>query len=282
VSRAASGVYTGLAAQVVSMAALAVFEEARGRRLAHQIAAFGGDPNAPGAGQVVGAATAFAVLILAVAATTAATGFAYLVWMRRVRPEVPGVALATAWLLPGVNLVAPPILAHRAWREAHRGGAAGHEGRSVRAAERQQRQQKPGTTDGSGDRPRWLALLACWWLSLLTTLGLVLTEPARGGSGLTGLGLLELAVATAAALLCAATVREITALHASSGAERKRAAKPLMLHGGGVRSEERTPENRPERQPELPELACQSRRWGSPGRPRNRPSRIPDVGPMSE
>ncbi|WP_370028550.1 DUF4328 domain-containing protein [Planotetraspora sp. GP83] len=230
-SRAAVAVYACLAVQAVTMASLAVFEEVRGRRLAHQIAAFGGDPHAPGARQVVGAVTVFAIVMMAVAATTTAAAVAYLVWSRRVR-QAPqsgysgysgsGLGLVAAWLLPGVNLVVPPLLVDRAWREL--------------AGERPARDAR--------SRARWLVLLTCWWLSWLAALFLVFVRPAHSGRDLTGVGLTDLAATIVAAILCAATVRELTAL--------------------------REAPHRPVVGPELPELACQSRRWSSRG------------GPMSE
>ena len=45
--KAASAVYVTLAAQVLSLGALVLFEQVRGRRLATQLAAFGGVPQAP-------------------------------------------------------------------------------------------------------------------------------------------------------------------------------------------------------------------------------------------
>ncbi|MCT9933868.1 DUF4328 domain-containing protein [Planotetraspora sp. A-T 1434] len=233
VSRAAVAVYVCLTAQAVSMGALAVFEEVRGRRLAHQIAAFGGDPHAPGARQVVGAVTVFAIVMMAVAATTAAAAVAYVVWSRRLR-QAPhgqysgsGLGLAAAWLVPGVNLVVPPLLVDRAWREL--------------AGERPARDAR--------SRARWLVLLTCWWLSWLVALFLVFVRPAHSGRDLTGVGLTDLAATVVAAILCAATVRELTAL--SEAPHRQAPHRPVVG-------------------PELPELACQSRRWSSRG------------GPMSE
>lgn len=136
VSRAAAGVYACLAAQVVSLTALAVFEQARGRRLAAQIAAFGGDPASPAARAVSGAATAFAVLVLVLLTATVAAVVAYLSWLRLVRPGTPPAVLAVACLVPGINLVMPPILADLAWRETP---APARGARDVRGA-------RPGTT----------------------------------------------------------------------------------------------------------------------------------------
>ncbi len=303
-SRAAAGVYAGLAAQAVSMAALAVFEETRGRRLAAQLAAFGGDPDAPEAGRLIGAVSFFAVLIIAVAAATALAGSAYLSWLRRVRPGIPAPALAAVWLLPGVNLVMPPILADLAWRDAVRNNG-------LRAA-----------WGRGAQRPRWLLLVGCWWLSWLGALGLVFARPTHPGRDLTGIGLPALAAVVVAAVLCAATVREITSLHEDhddhesrdgggtrqtgtgrdgeidgSGESRTaRQAHPAQgLDDPGRPGRTRPPAHRSSYRravrnghraegagPELPELACQSRRWGSSGWRRNRPSRTPEAGPMSE
>lgn len=317
-SRAAAGVYAGLAAQAVSVAALAVFEETRGRRLAAQLAAFSGDPDAPEAARLVGAASFFAVLIIAAAAATALAGSAYLSWFRRVRPGVPTPALAAVWLLPGVNLVMPPILADLAWRDAVRTtGRRAARGRGVQ-------------------RPRWLLLLGCWWLSWLGALGLVFAGPTQPGADLTGIGLPALAAVVVAAILCAATVRELTCLHedhddrkkresrknhegredgragvgthqigagrdggiggSGEGRTTTRQASPAQdrgdagapgparppAHHSSYRRAVRTGHRAEGAGPELPELACQSRRWGSSGWRRNRPSRTPEAGPMSE
>lgn len=311
VSQAAAGVYAGLAAQVVSMAALAVFEETRGRRLAAQIAAFGGDPAAPAAQEVTGPATAFAVLVLLLLAATAASALAYLAWLRRVRPATPPAALAAACLVPGINLVLPPILADRAWREP--------------PVSRTRPRGLPGNPEPSGprsgrDRVRWLVLLSCWWLSWLATLGLVFTGTDR--TGLTGLGVPQVVAAAVAALLCAATVRAVTVRHdlAARGRGLAGAAgstvRPVHAAGGETGGEKRAAilgetrtilgethaiggeshamsrdahtayatgggAHRPGGGPELPELACQSLRWGSPW-PRNRPSRAAGGAPLSE
>lgn len=321
VSRAAAGLYAALAAQVVSVTALAVFDEARGRRLASQIAAFGGDPASPAARSVSGAATVFAVLVLVLLATTVTTAIAYLSWLRQVRPATPPAALAAACLLPGVNLVAPPFLADLAWREAPAR-------RHGRPADRTRRENHPDHGE-PGNRPtertRWLVILACWWLSWLAALGLVFAGPAR--DGLTGLGTQQAAALAVAALLCASAVREVTARHAGGGhghgtrpsirpavrlnhAERP-SGMPTAEEGGmagtfddagsgtpddgpghvpGTAHITRTApgngdgkDHLPGDGPELPELACQSRRWGSAGRPeRNRPSRAAGGAPLSE
>ncbi|MEN3539313.1 hypothetical protein AAH991_29660 [Microbispora sp. ZYX-F-249] len=309
VNRAAAGVYAALAAQVVSVAALAVFEESRGSRLASQIAAFGGDPAAPAARAVSGAATTFAVLVLALLTATVTAALAYLSWLRQVRPATPPVALAAACLVPGVNLVVPLFLTDLAWREAP---AKPH----GRPADRTRRANGPGTAGGTGgpaERTRWLVLLACWWVSWLAALGLAFAGPAR--EGLTGLGTPQAAAAAVAALLCASAVREVTARH--TGAGHGRAARPAprpqvrLNHGldpaapGPALDQAERPsgrpvaaapagraaragrsdggeDHRPGDGPELPELACQSRRWGSPGWPRNRPSRAAGGAPLSE
>ncbi|SIR45027.1 hypothetical protein SAMN05421833_10984 [Microbispora rosea] len=285
-SRAAAGVYAALAAQVVSVAALAVFEESRGRRLAAQIAAFGGDPASPAARTVSGAATAFAVLVLLMIGATVACAAAYLSWLRAVRPATPPVVLAAACLVPGVNLVVPPFLADLAWRE----GPAGRPRRSGPAR---------GEPYDGRDRTRWLVVLSCWWVSWLAALGLVFAGPAR--DGLTGLGTPQAAAVAVAALLCASAVHEITARHTGTGGNR--AARPAVRpqvrlgHGerpsgmpaapaggraGAVPTDGGEEDHRPGGGPELPELACQSRRWGADGWPRNRPSRTAGGAPLSE
>ncbi len=304
VSRGAAGVYAALAAQVVSVAALAVFEETRGRRLATQIAAFGGDPASPAARTVSGAATAFAVLVLVMIGATVACAAAYLSWLRRVRPATPPVALVAACLVPGVNLVVPPFLADLAWRE----GPAGHPRRSGGPA-RSGIVRSGGLVRsepyGGWDRTRWLVVLACWWVSWLAALGLVFAGPAR--DGLTGLGTPQAAAVAVAALLCASAVHEVTARH--TGAGRTRAARPAVRpqvrlgHGerpsgmpssgtpdtapvgsqaGVALADGGGEDHRPGGGPELPELACQSRRWGADGWPRNRPSRTAGGAPLSE
>ncbi|TQS30320.1 DUF4328 domain-containing protein [Microbispora sp. KK1-11] len=310
VSRAAAGVYAALAAQVVSVAALAVFEETRGRRLATQIAAFGGDPASPAARTVSGAATAFAVLVLVVIGATVACAAAYLSWLRRVRPATPPVALAAACLVPGVNLVIPPFLADLAWREGpagrtRRGGGPVPGGDTLRSGGIARSEPY-----GGRDRTRWLVVLACWWVSWLAALGLVFAGPAR--DGLTGLGTSQAAAVAVAALLCASAVHEVTARHAGAG--RKRAVRPAVRpqvrlgHGerpSGMPAAPVTPaarvtpaasaesragaaltdggeDHRAGGGPELPELACQSRRWGADGWPGNRPSRTAGGAPLSE
>ncbi|GAA0391436.1 hypothetical protein Acor_18580 [Acrocarpospora corrugata] len=189
--RAAAGVYASLGAQVTATSALVLFEELRGHRLAREIASFGGDPDAPGAREVVGAVTVFAVLMMLVVTTTLIAGVTYLVWLRRARPFSSSTSVLAAWLLPGVNLIVPPLLADWAWQETDRQG-----------------------------RTRWLTLLTTWWLSWLTVLWVLLVH-LPDATGLTGLGVPELAVIAFAALLCAGTVREITTNHVRSHALRR-------------------------------------------------------------
>lgn len=287
VSRSAAGVYAGLATQVVAMTALVVFEETRGRGLAARIATFGGDPDAPGAHQVMGAVSIFAILIIAALTATALAVAAYLTWLRRVQPHTPALALTAAVLLPGVNLVMPPILADLAWRKAVR-----HNGPEFASAH-------------GARRPRWLMLVGCWWLSWLAALGLVFARPTQPGRDLTGVDLPALAAIVVAAILCAATVREISRLHEEDG-EGGRPQAPRSRQRGAAPHRERLTRESPERPrgprplahrfgyhrrtlrdghrvgPELPELACQSRRWGSAGWRTDRPARTPGAGPISE
>ncbi|MEV0593830.1 DUF4328 domain-containing protein [Nonomuraea cavernae] len=188
-TKAASAVYVTLVAQVLSLGSLVIFEEIRGRRLAAQLAAFGGRPYGADAEAVVGAVTVFAVLMMLVAGTTVAAAVAYLTWLVRARQvndrSVPSGPVVTAWLVPGLNLVAPPVLVDEIWRGSH---------------------------PPIDRRVRWLALLGAWWVSWLATLALVgsrlLFESSPGD--LTGIGVPELACLSLAALLCAATVRTIT------------------------------------------------------------------------
>ncbi|MFB9530461.1 DUF4328 domain-containing protein [Nonomuraea roseola] len=171
------------------MTALVAFEEIRGRRLAAEIVIMGGDPRAPGAEAVVGAVTLFAVLMLAAVTTTFAAGAAYLTWLVRARrankAANPSGPVLAAWLLPGINLIAPVMLVDEVWR---------------------------GARPPFDRRGRWLALVGAWWLSWLTAVALVAIRlPLRDSTGdLTGLSGLELGAAAVAALLCACTVREIT------------------------------------------------------------------------
>ncbi|SDL97989.1 protein of unknown function [Nonomuraea maritima] len=190
-TRAASAVYVTLAAQVLSLCALVIFEQTRGRRLTAQLAAFGGRPQGADAEAVIGAVTVFAVLMMLVAGTSIAAAAAYVTWLVRARQANDRSAatgpVAAAWLVPGVNLVAPAVLVDGVWR---------------------------GARPPAGGRGRWLALLAGWWLSWLTMLALVTIRlPLSTSDGdLTGVGVPELVCAVVAALLCAATVRELTAL----------------------------------------------------------------------
>jgi hypothetical protein len=303
VSRAAAGVYAWLTLQVVAMAALVVFEEARGHRLAQQIAAFGGNPEAPGARQVAGAVTVFAILMMALTIATLAAGAAYLTWLRRALPGASRLGLLAAWLVPPVNLVAPLVLAHRAWRDAGESGAsrnsASRNGGGRNGIIWSEAGQRSGGL-GQENRARWLLLGACWWASWLVALFLVFVRP--GHAGLTGAGLPQLGATIVAAILCAATVREITVLgetRHSPGTrdhqefhdlrERRLQARPpahrssyVLSSGSGSAEPASRDRHPPGAGPELPEPACQSRRWGSAGWPRIRPSRARGVGPISE
>ncbi|SEM95155.1 DUF4328 domain-containing protein [Nonomuraea pusilla] len=188
-TRAATAVYVTLAAQILSLGALVLFETTRGRSLAAQLAAFGGRPRGAEAEAVVGAVTTFAVLMMVMAGTTIAAAAAYATWLVRARQVRDRSALAgpvaAAWLMPGVNLIAPVILVDDVWRAA----------------------EPPRERLG-----RWRLTLAGWWLSWLATLALVTIRlPLDSSAGdLTGVGPLELACAAVAAALCAATVHEIT------------------------------------------------------------------------
>ncbi|WP_062434807.1 hypothetical protein [Herbidospora daliensis] len=177
--RSAFGVYAALTSQIASLAALVAFEELRGRDLALQIAAFGGDPKAPGAEAVIGDVTVFAVLVMAVVVTTIAAAATYLGWLASAA-RVRKLTATAAWLIPVVNLVAPVLLADQAWRE--------------RAKE---------------SRLRWLVLVSAWWVAGLTTISLIV-ESATAHTNLTGLGLRELTAAGVTALLCAATIWEVS------------------------------------------------------------------------
>ena len=176
--RYAVRVYLALAVLVLAMAALVVFEETRGGPLATRIAAIGGDPRAPGAEEITGELTAFALLVLAVPVAWAAAAVAYLRWLGQVRPGA-----LRAWLIPVVNLVAPPFALHAAWREAD---------------------------PPAGRRRRRPALIAAWWLSWLAALATVAVSLVADEDGLTGLGPAAVVVTALAAALCAATVREVT------------------------------------------------------------------------
>ncbi|WP_449064481.1 hypothetical protein [Planomonospora algeriensis] len=126
----AAAVQAALVLQVCAVTALTVFEQARGERLAHEIAALGGDPHAPGAQALVGPVTVFAVLVILVAATTAAAGVAHLVWLARARryaAEITGVRG------PGPRPAPPP-------------------------APRRDRSWRAGSSRGSTWSPR-----RCWW-----------------------------------------------------------------------------------------------------------------------
>ncbi|MEV0616894.1 DUF4328 domain-containing protein [Nonomuraea sp. NPDC050404] len=190
-TRAASAVYVTLTAQLLSIGALVIFELSRGRQLAAELAAFGGRPVGADAEAVVGAVTTFAVLMMLVAGTTVAAAAAYVTWLVRARQandrSAATAPVAAAWLIPGLNLIAPAVLVDEVWRR---------------------------TRPPAGRRGRWLTLLTGWWLSWLATLALVTIRlPLDSSSGdLTGVGVLELACACVAALLCASTVRELTTL----------------------------------------------------------------------
>ncbi|MFG1958276.1 DUF4328 domain-containing protein [Nonomuraea sp. NPDC049028] len=209
-TRAVSVVYVTLAAQVLSLGALVIFEQARGRRLATQLAAFGGRPHGADAQAVVGAVTVFAVLMMLVAGTAIAAAAAYVTWLVRARQandrSAPTGPVAAAWLIPGVNLIAPPLLLDQVWR---------------------------GARPPNDRRPRWLALLAAWWLTWLAMLALVTVRLPLGSSSgdLTGIGLPELACATVSALLCAATVRDITRIQCSHSRAHSRGRARLRTAG---------------------------------------------------
>jgi len=202
--KAASAVYVTLTAQVLSLGALVLFEQVRGRHLAVQLAAFGGRPQGADAEAVVGAVTVFAVLMMLVTGTTVAAAAAYATWLVRARQandaDAPSAPVSAAWLIPGVNLVAPVLLVDEVWR---------------------------GTRPPAGRRERWLALMGAWWLSWLVVLVLVLVVLPRDSGGLTGAGFAELACLAVAALLCAATVREITHLQRLAHASPDIAKQPL-------------------------------------------------------
>ncbi|WP_433242480.1 DUF4328 domain-containing protein [Streptosporangium sp. CA-135522] len=206
-------VYVSLSAQVTAVAALVVFEQVRGRRLAGEISALGGDPHASGAQALVGAVTVFAVLMLLVVATTITAAATYLTWLVQARRSAaPGAGAAPAlagWFLPAVNLVAPPMLVHRLWRACR---------------------------PPANRRARWVALLTAWWLSWLATLALILVrlplDTAPGDTDLTGLGPTELAAVATSALLCAATVRWITRIQTAGARHHRRAqAVPVASQG---------------------------------------------------
>ncbi|MEU4407271.1 DUF4328 domain-containing protein [Streptosporangium sp. NPDC023963] len=199
--RSASAVYVTLTALVIAIAALAVFEQARGRRLVLEIAELGGDPHAPGADAVFGAVTVFAILIMFFAGTAIAAVAAYLNWLLRARQGAGLAAVApvlVSWFVPVVNLVAPAVLADRLWWAS-----------------------RPPLDR----RLRWTALLTAWWLSWLVALALVLARlwpgASRGGTNLTGFGPTELIAVAVASLLCAATVRQITGIQAAGAGHRR-------------------------------------------------------------
>jgi hypothetical protein len=202
--RSALAVYVTLAAQVLATTALVAFEQARGRQLAREITALGGDPHAPGAQAVVGAVSLFAILILFVTVTTIAAAIACLTWLIRARQDAGQTQSAASpvlvgWFVPGVNLIAPPVIMDRLWWAS-----------------------RPPVDR----RTRWLALLTAWWLSWLAALTLILLrllpDASQGSTNLTGLGPVELAVITVAALLCATIVRQISRIQAVGAQYRHR------------------------------------------------------------
>jgi hypothetical protein len=198
-TKAANAVYVTLIAQVLSLGALVLFEQVRGRSLAAELAAFGGRPSGADAEALAGPATAFAVLLLLAVATTVAAAAAHTTWLVRARRRVaPSAAraVAAAWLIPGVNLLAPAVLVYETWR------ATGP--------------PEPG-------RARRIALVTSWWVSWLATVAVfVLVTPSDAPDGLTGLGVPELACLALSAVLCAATVHRITHLQRSTPPARAR------------------------------------------------------------
>ncbi|MFI7445347.1 DUF4328 domain-containing protein [Nonomuraea indica] len=196
-TKAATAVYVTLTAQVLSLGALVLFELTRADRLAEQLAAFGGRPSGADAEAVVGAVTLFAVLIMLLAGTTIASAAAYTTWLVRARQANDRTAsprpVVLAWMVPGVNLLAPALLLDQVWRAA-----------------------RPPLEH----RDRWRALLAAWWVSWLVMLALVVVRlPLDSSGGLTGAGVPELVAFAVSAVLCAATVRTVTRVQCSHGAE---------------------------------------------------------------
>ncbi|MBG0832752.1 DUF4328 domain-containing protein [Planomonospora sp. ID67723] len=204
--KSASAVYAALALQVAATTALVVFESVRGERLAQEIVALGGDTQTAGAQALAGAATVFALLILLVAATTVATAVAYLIWLAGAGRHAgsPVTHVLAGWFVPVLNLVAPPVLLDRLWR---------------------------ASLPPLGQRGPWTALLAAWWLSWLGLLAVVVVRlplDSSSEASLTGLGPAELAVVVLSALLCAATVRELTARQTASARRRRRGPAPVV------------------------------------------------------
>ncbi|WP_329429093.1 DUF4328 domain-containing protein [Streptosporangium sp. NBC_01495] len=200
--KSASAVYVTLTTLVIATAALAVFEQVRGRRLVLEIAELDGDPHAPGADAVFGAVTVFAILIMFFAAAAIAAVAAYLNWLLRARQNADRPAVApvlVSWFVPVVNLVAPAVLADRLWWAS-----------------------RPPLDR----RLRWAALLTAWWLSWLVAFALVLARlwpgASQGGTNLTGFGPTELIAVAVAALLCAMTVRQITGIQVAGSRHRRR------------------------------------------------------------
>ena len=224
--RAAIRVYGWLTAQVLALAGLVAFEETTGRALAERISLSGGDPQAPDAQAALGEGTVFALLVLALAATTVGTAVSYLVWLNR----VAGPTAVRAWLVPGVNLVAPPLALYR--------------------------------PPLGGRRPAWgrSVLLAAWWVSWLAALVLLALRPSPGGATdrLTGLGVLELGVTALAAVCCAAVVREVTRRPAAHRIAPRRLRAVL-------RPARPRPEPRPAARPETPRAPRPARRGSMSG-----------------
>ncbi|MEV0588416.1 DUF4328 domain-containing protein [Nonomuraea sp. NPDC050310] len=197
-------VYVALAAHIASLTALVVFEELRGHSLVTQLASID-HPDSTAAQAVVGAVTVFAVLIMLVVGTLAVAAVAYLTWLVRVRQAHDRAAspapVLLGWLIPGVALVAPVVLVDDVWKNSR---------------------------PPFDQRPRWLFLLGAWWLSWLAAVASLIIRLGDDSAGtLTGIGVRELALAAFAAVLCAATVREIERIQ--TVAARARRALPGSL-----------------------------------------------------
>ncbi|NUT43851.1 MAG: DUF4328 domain-containing protein [Thermoactinospora sp.] len=197
--------YVTLAAQVVALTALVVFEETRGSRLATQIATINGDHSSTAAQAVVGDVTAFAVLIMLLVVTFFGAASAYLTWLVRARQANDRAAAAApvlaGWFVPVVNLAAPLVLVDDVWKNSR---------------------------PPYDRRTRWLVLIAAWWLAFLTaaaSIFLRLSDPSA--DTLTGLGIRELALVCVAALLCAMSAREIARIQTSPS--RARVMTPAQM-----------------------------------------------------
>ncbi|WP_283137822.1 DUF4328 domain-containing protein [Rhizohabitans arisaemae] len=180
-----------LVSNVLAVTALAIFEATRGQTLMREIAAMGGMPRESEGNPVVGAVTVFALLVLLATGIALTTAGSYLGWLWRARQTIEvygltrprfsrGWAIAV-WFVPLVNLVLPPLIVHDVWR-------------------------------GSSSPRRltlapWLTLLTCWWASCLVT---VWTLVFSRGPLLTGTGHAQAASVLVSALLCGATIWEIT------------------------------------------------------------------------